>query len=86
MWPSWNTLGVARYRNHDWTGAREALQTGASKKECRFAFDGFFLAMTLWQTGEQDPPGSSFSNPRSGGCTMSPTMLSSCDSEPKPSN
>ena len=55
IWASWNTLGVARYRNRDWTGAREALQTALSKKESRFAFDGFFLAMTLWQTGEQEP-------------------------------
>ena len=55
MWASWNTLGVARYRNHDWAGAKEALQTALAKKDCRFAFDGFFLAMTLWQTGEQEP-------------------------------
>ena len=55
MWASWNTLGVARYRNQDWTGAREALQSSLSKKDSLFAFDGFFLAMTLWQTGEQEP-------------------------------
>jgi len=55
IWASWNTLGVARYRNRDWAGAKEALETALSKKDCRFAFDGFFLAMTLWQTGEQDP-------------------------------
>ena len=54
MWESWNTLGVARYRSGDWTGAKKALETALLKKKARFAFDGFFLAMTLWQLGEQD--------------------------------
>jgi hypothetical protein len=55
MWASWNTLGVARYRNRDWAGAREALEIALSKKESMFAFDGFFLAMTLWHAGEHGP-------------------------------
>ena len=55
MWASWNTLGVARYRNQIGPGPEKPCRPGLSKKESRFAFDGFFLAMTLWQTGEQEP-------------------------------
>jgi serine/threonine protein kinase/tetratricopeptide (TPR) repeat protein len=53
-WESWNTFGVACFRNGDWKGAREALQTAIQKKPGQNAFDGFFLAMTLWRLGEHE--------------------------------
>jgi serine/threonine protein kinase len=52
-WESWNTLGVARFRNGDWRGAREALLTAIQKKPGNNAFDGFFLSMSLWRLGER---------------------------------
>jgi serine/threonine protein kinase/tetratricopeptide (TPR) repeat protein len=54
-WASWNTLGVARYRNGDWNGAKDALETALQKHRGENAFDGFFLAMTLWRLGQQEP-------------------------------
>ncbi|MGQ0633630.1 MAG: protein kinase domain-containing protein [Planctomycetaceae bacterium] len=49
----WNTLGVARYRNGDWTAALEALQkSGLSRRGS--GSNWFFLAMTHWQLGHND--------------------------------
>jgi serine/threonine protein kinase len=53
-WGVLNTLGVARYRNQDWDGARQALEAAIQKKASRFAFDGYFLAMSYWQLGRRD--------------------------------
>ena len=52
-WQCWNTLGVARFRNGDWRGARDALLTSVAKKPGENAFDGFFLAMTWWHLGDR---------------------------------
>jgi serine/threonine protein kinase/tetratricopeptide (TPR) repeat protein len=52
-WESWNTLGVAYFRNGHWSEARKALLTAIEKKPGDNAFDGFFLAMTLWRQGER---------------------------------
>lgn len=49
----WNTLGVARYRNGDWSGAKQALEQSLALGS-ENAFDGFFMAMTLWRLGEPD--------------------------------
>jgi serine/threonine protein kinase/tetratricopeptide (TPR) repeat protein len=52
-WASWNTLGVALFRNGDLSGARDAFLTSLEKKPGENAFDGFFLAMTLWRLGQK---------------------------------
>ncbi|MDR3622514.1 MAG: protein kinase [Paludisphaera borealis] len=46
----WNTLGVARYRNGDWNGAKAAFERSLKLGDDN-AFDGFFMAMTLWRLG-----------------------------------
>lgn len=52
-WASWNTLGVARYRNGDWEAARETLMSALEKNSGDNAFDCYFLAMTLWRLGQR---------------------------------
>jgi eukaryotic-like serine/threonine-protein kinase len=52
-WASWNTLGVAHFRNGQWAAAGKALTTAQEKNPGANAFDGYFLAMTLWQQGRQ---------------------------------
>jgi serine/threonine protein kinase len=50
-WESWNTLGVAHYRNGAWQEALEALRSAVEKKHEVNSFDGFFLAMAHWRLG-----------------------------------
>ncbi len=50
----WNTLGVARYRASDWSGASEALHKRMELCKGGDSFDWFFLAMAHWQRGEKD--------------------------------
>ena len=46
---AWNTLGVARYRAGDWTGAIEALQKSEALSTGKFlGYNAFFLAMAHW--------------------------------------
>jgi tetratricopeptide (TPR) repeat protein len=52
-WESWNTLGVACYRNGNWEEAREAFLTAIDKHSGDNAFDGFFLGMVMWQLGDK---------------------------------
>jgi tetratricopeptide (TPR) repeat protein len=56
---SWNTLGVARYRAGDWTGAIEALERSAafSPGGVGTAFDHYFLAMAWCQLQHFDQAG-----------------------------
>jgi tetratricopeptide (TPR) repeat protein len=55
---SWNTLGVARYRAGDWTGAIEALERSAlSNPDGGTAFDHYFLAMAWCQLHREDQAG-----------------------------
>jgi serine/threonine protein kinase/tetratricopeptide (TPR) repeat protein len=53
-WASWNTLGVARYRNGQFQAAREALEKSLQLARAETAYDGFFIAMTLWQLGDPE--------------------------------
>jgi len=53
-WAFRNTLGIARYRNQDWAGAKQALETAMQNKTSRYAFDGYFLAMSCWRLGQQE--------------------------------
>ena len=48
-----NTLGVAHYRNGNWTEAIEML-TQSLDSNAQLSYDAFFLAMAHWQLGEQD--------------------------------
>jgi tetratricopeptide (TPR) repeat protein len=52
----WNTLGVARYRTGDWTGAIEALEHSvlSSPDFQGTAFDHFFMAMAWCQLQHED--------------------------------
>jgi tetratricopeptide (TPR) repeat protein len=52
-WECWNTLGVALFRNGDWEAANKALMTAQEKNPGANAFDGYFLAMTLWHQGKR---------------------------------
>ena len=54
-WWSLNTLGVAHYRNGDWKSARDTLGAALSQRRDENAFDGFFMAMSLWRLGETEP-------------------------------
>jgi tetratricopeptide (TPR) repeat protein len=54
---NWNTLGVARYRNGDWAGARDALQRSMELGSGGISFNWFFLAMTHWQLGNKEEAG-----------------------------
>jgi tetratricopeptide (TPR) repeat protein len=49
----WNTLGVALYRAKDWTEARATLYRSMSLRRGGDSFDWFFLALSLWQLGDQ---------------------------------
>jgi len=51
VWACWNTLGVARYRNGDWEGARVAFERSLELNAEDRAFDAFGLAMALWRLG-----------------------------------
>jgi tetratricopeptide (TPR) repeat protein len=55
----WNTLGVARYRAGQWTGAIEALERSiiASPGGDGTAFDHYFLAMAWCQLRREDLAG-----------------------------
>ncbi|MDG3006696.1 serine/threonine-protein kinase [Paludisphaera mucosa] len=53
-WACWNTLGVARYRNGDWQGAKAAFERSLELNADEKAFDGFGLAMTLWRLGRKE--------------------------------
>lgn len=50
----WNTLGVARYRNGDWSKAREALERSIELSGKGDPYDWFFLAMACQRFGETD--------------------------------
>jgi tetratricopeptide (TPR) repeat protein len=49
-----NTLGVARYRTGDWTGAIADLERSMALREGGDSGDWFFIAMARWQLGEKD--------------------------------
>jgi len=49
-----NTLGVARYRSGDWTGAITALERSMELRQSGDSSDWFFMAMSHWQLGEKD--------------------------------
>ncbi|MEX0713654.1 MAG: hypothetical protein WD278_15040, partial [Pirellulales bacterium] len=48
------TLGAALYRAGDWQAAAAALATSMELRNGGDGFDGFFLAMALWQLGDKD--------------------------------
>jgi serine/threonine protein kinase len=50
---NWETLGVARYRAGDWTGALEALEKSMQLSNGGRPADWFFLAMAHWQKGDK---------------------------------
>jgi tetratricopeptide (TPR) repeat protein len=50
----WNTLGVARYRARDWTGATAALEKSCQLGRGGDGFDWIFLAMVRWQMGDKE--------------------------------
>ncbi len=50
----WNTLGVAHYRNGQWTEALDALQKSMDLSDGGLAYDGLFLAMAHWQLGHKE--------------------------------
>jgi serine/threonine protein kinase len=49
-WALWNTLGVAAFRNRDWTTAQESLKKSIALTGEK-PHDLFFLAMTIWNEG-----------------------------------
>jgi len=49
-----NTLGVARYRNGDWTGAIADLDESMELRKGGDSSDWFLLAMARWHLGEKD--------------------------------
>ena len=51
---TWNTLGVAQYRNGDWKAAVEALMKSVQFGKGGNSFDFFFLAVAHWQLNEKD--------------------------------
>jgi serine/threonine protein kinase/Tfp pilus assembly protein PilF len=51
---TWNTVGVARYRNSQWKEAIAALEKSMELRHGGDANDWFFLAMCHWQLGEKD--------------------------------
>jgi tetratricopeptide (TPR) repeat protein len=52
---SWNTLGVAHFRNGDWKAAVEALnKSDELSKGSQLAFNAFILAMAHWQLGNHE--------------------------------
>lgn len=48
----WNTLGIARYRNGNWTGSLDALQKSSQLGAGGSGFGWFFIAMNHWRLGE----------------------------------
>jgi eukaryotic-like serine/threonine-protein kinase len=51
----WNTLGVARYRAGDWTGAITALEESRRLlANGQDSFNTFFLALAHWRLGDSD--------------------------------
>lgn len=52
----WNTLGVAHFRNGNWTAAIRALKKSIAQqplhKNC--IFNSLFLAMSYWRLGDRD--------------------------------
>jgi serine/threonine protein kinase/Flp pilus assembly protein TadD len=50
----WNTLGVARYRAHDWRAAVTALLKSVELPGGRDSSDWFFLAMAHWHLDERE--------------------------------
>jgi serine/threonine protein kinase/tetratricopeptide (TPR) repeat protein len=50
----WNTLGVARYRNHQWKEAIAAFDKSMGLRNGGDAYRWYFLAMCHWQLGEKD--------------------------------
>jgi serine/threonine protein kinase/Tfp pilus assembly protein PilF len=50
-----NTLGVARYRAGDWSGAIEASQKSMALRSGGDASDWLVLAMAHWRRGEKQP-------------------------------
>jgi serine/threonine protein kinase/Tfp pilus assembly protein PilF len=53
QWEYWNTLGVARYRAHQWTEALAALDRSCKLDGGGNAFDFFFMAMANHQLGQK---------------------------------
>jgi serine/threonine protein kinase len=53
-WQSWNTLGMVRYRNGDWTGAITAMEKASQMNHSTDAGDFLFQAMAYWHL---DKPG-----------------------------
>jgi tetratricopeptide (TPR) repeat protein len=51
---SWNTLGAARYRAEDYSGAIAALKKAMALRQGGDSLDWFFLAMASWQLGDKD--------------------------------
>jgi tetratricopeptide (TPR) repeat protein len=51
-WAIWNTLGVAAFRNRDWTTAHDSLRKSIDLTGGK-AHDWFFLAMTHWNQGNR---------------------------------
>ena len=47
-WAYWNTLGVAAFRNRDWTTAHDSLKKSIALTGEK-PHDLFFLAMTHWK-------------------------------------
>ena len=58
-WMFWNTLGVAAFRDRDWTTAHDSLKKSINMKGGR-AHDWFFLAMTQWNQGNRHEARQSF--------------------------
>lgn len=50
----WNTLGVARYRAGDISGAVRDLENSMSLRDGGDAYNWYFLAMAHWQLGDKD--------------------------------
>jgi tetratricopeptide (TPR) repeat protein len=50
----WNTLGVVRYRLHDWTGASAAIRKSMGYVRARTMVDWLILSMCEWQLGHHD--------------------------------
>jgi uncharacterized protein HemY len=48
----WNSLGVAAYRDGNWSTAHDSLQKSISLSGGK-AHDWFFLAMTHWNQGKR---------------------------------
>src|SRR5262249_12159415 len=49
----WNTLGLARYRAGNWSGAVAALEKSVQLSGGGDGADFFFLAMARWQLGDK---------------------------------